>query len=246
MATRKAGPAPRDGAARRTFIRDKALELFSNNGFDGTSTRQIAAAAGLETGHLTYYYPSKEALWREVVLQSLQEFEATVDAALALASKQRSATARARIVLPRFLGYLLGNAPLARVVMQEFSVQSPRHDWIIDTLAKPLWARMKPLFEELESRAVLGGVDAATAYFSLVAGAVTLIASSGEIRRISGYDLQAAGRLEQAIAFLLRGILGPQDVAAALLDSKPPGGNEPAPLAARATRPASKKASPRT
>jgi AcrR family transcriptional regulator len=43
-----------------------ALELFGARGFEGTSTREIAAAAGRPMSAITYHFGSKAALYRAV------------------------------------------------------------------------------------------------------------------------------------------------------------------------------------
>ncbi|AKB25047.1 Transcriptional regulator, TetR family [Methanosarcina sp. MTP4] len=47
---------------KRTAIMDAALKLFTERGFHGTSTAQISKDAGVATGTLFNYFPSKEAL----------------------------------------------------------------------------------------------------------------------------------------------------------------------------------------
>ncbi|MHA6262400.1 TetR family transcriptional regulator C-terminal domain-containing protein [Arenibacterium sp. CAU 1754] len=46
----------------RTAILEAALDVFSQNGFRGSTVDQIAAAAGLSKPNLLYYFPSKEAI----------------------------------------------------------------------------------------------------------------------------------------------------------------------------------------
>jgi AcrR family transcriptional regulator len=43
-------------------IRKAAAQLFRANGFEGTTTREIAKAAGIAAGTLFNYFPSKEAI----------------------------------------------------------------------------------------------------------------------------------------------------------------------------------------
>jgi AcrR family transcriptional regulator len=51
----------------RARILDKAAELFLSQGFEATTTRDIAAAAGLAVGTLFNYFPSKETLAMSMV-----------------------------------------------------------------------------------------------------------------------------------------------------------------------------------
>lgn len=56
----------------RTRIIAAARELFEANGFEGTSTRDLASAAGIAAGTLFNYFPSKEALAMTLVLEALE------------------------------------------------------------------------------------------------------------------------------------------------------------------------------
>src|SRR5690348_1743914 len=49
-------------AATRRTILDVAQQLFAEKGFDATTTRDIARAAGIATGTLFNYFPTKEAV----------------------------------------------------------------------------------------------------------------------------------------------------------------------------------------
>lgn len=49
-------------AATRQRVLDVAAQLFRANGYDGTTTRDIAVEAGIATGTLFNYFPNKEAI----------------------------------------------------------------------------------------------------------------------------------------------------------------------------------------
>lgn len=52
----------RQAAARREQILKTALRLFAEQGFDATSTRQIAREAGIAEGLIFHYFPTKASL----------------------------------------------------------------------------------------------------------------------------------------------------------------------------------------
>ncbi len=52
----------RQAEQRRVQFIDTALEAFAAHGFDGTSVKDLAEAAGATQGLLYHYFPSKEAL----------------------------------------------------------------------------------------------------------------------------------------------------------------------------------------
>ena len=47
---------------KRTAIIEAALKLFTERGFHGTSTAEISKEAGVATGTLFNYFPTKEDL----------------------------------------------------------------------------------------------------------------------------------------------------------------------------------------
>jgi AcrR family transcriptional regulator len=60
-------------------IREAAARLFITAGWDGTTTREIASAAGIATGTLFNYFQCKEAIAASLIAEALadakQEFE---------------------------------------------------------------------------------------------------------------------------------------------------------------------------
>jgi AcrR family transcriptional regulator len=48
-------------------ILEAALELFSHQGYRGTTVREIAAAAGLSTGSVYHHFPDKESIFRTLL-----------------------------------------------------------------------------------------------------------------------------------------------------------------------------------
>ncbi len=66
-------PAPRTRIQQRNTeaILDAALEVFSANGFRGATLDQIAEVAGLSKPNVLYYFPSKEAIHRALISETL-------------------------------------------------------------------------------------------------------------------------------------------------------------------------------
>ncbi len=52
---------------RRRQLLDTALNLFSHKGFEGTTTKEIAAAAGVTEALIFRHFPSKQALYTAVL-----------------------------------------------------------------------------------------------------------------------------------------------------------------------------------
>jgi AcrR family transcriptional regulator len=69
--------------ATRARILDKAFDLFRQQGFDETTMRSIAAAAGVSLGSAYYYFESKEDLVMAFYEKAIEEMTPRMEAALA-------------------------------------------------------------------------------------------------------------------------------------------------------------------
>src|SRR5579883_2075770 len=56
-------------------ILETAARLFATSGWESTTTREIAAAAGIATGTLFNYYPCKEAIVAALIGEALEAAE---------------------------------------------------------------------------------------------------------------------------------------------------------------------------
>lgn len=95
-------PAPRRDARRqavRAFKRDAILDaaraVFTERGFDGATMRAVAARAGYAPGTLYLHYAGKEALYADMLGDSLARLGVAVKAAARAAAPPRARAQRA-------------------------------------------------------------------------------------------------------------------------------------------------------
>ena len=74
--------AERDEGNRRQLLIAAAARLFRTKGFDGTSTRDIAAAADMQSGSPFYFFQSKQALLHAVMQEGMARVTVTQAATL--------------------------------------------------------------------------------------------------------------------------------------------------------------------
>jgi AcrR family transcriptional regulator len=125
-------------------ILKKALELFSEKGYDATSVREICEAAGITKPTLYYFYGSKEGVYRAIVEGALARFQADLIRAL-----ERDGSLRDRLVrmarsyveatrrepdLARFVLALIHNSPRSAPATDLVSF----YQGILDALARAL------------------------------------------------------------------------------------------------------------
>lgn len=84
---RRGRPRGAEAGATRAAVVDAALTLFARHGFAGTSVRAIAGAVGVSEAALYRHFPSKQAIFDEVLQRAgagvLVHAVAETDAALA-------------------------------------------------------------------------------------------------------------------------------------------------------------------
>jgi len=100
---RKAANTPVRGAsgqARREQIVTIAAALFGQKGYDGTSLRDIAEAAGITKAALYYYFPDKERLYENVAMTRIS----------GLLDEVRDAVAKADDPVEKVREFLLASA----------------------------------------------------------------------------------------------------------------------------------------
>ena len=90
---------------RRQLILSAAKRCFARNGFAGTTTRSVAAAAAISEGLLFKHFPSKAALYAEILAE---ECEADPDLAHLLG--QQPSTATLVELVRGMVGHFLGVA----------------------------------------------------------------------------------------------------------------------------------------
>lgn len=66
---------------KRELIRSAAKRLFATRGLDATSVREIAREAGYTTGAIYFHYESKEALYADILKESLERLYESVSTA---------------------------------------------------------------------------------------------------------------------------------------------------------------------
>ncbi len=99
--------------ARRERILDAAFHTFSRRGYRDTAVDEIAVAADTSKGGVYFHFPTKEAIFRELVRTTADRLAAKVDAAVA---EQTEPIARADAALHTVLVTFAGHRTMARLL----------------------------------------------------------------------------------------------------------------------------------
>ncbi len=91
-----------DSDDRRRAIVDAAEPLFARKGFAGTTTRELAAAAGVSEALLFRHFPSKQSLYREILRLGC-EGDPALEKLATLPASTETAAGIVRFMVRRFM-----------------------------------------------------------------------------------------------------------------------------------------------
>ena len=91
---------------KRSLIMDAARQVFESEGLDGASLRAIATAAGYTPAALYFHFESKEAIYAEVLCESLTDLSKAIARAV---TRARTPADRLRAAAMAFFRYYADN-----------------------------------------------------------------------------------------------------------------------------------------
>jgi TetR/AcrR family transcriptional regulator len=173
--------------ATRAKILAAALDLFSEQSFDGATTREIAARAGVTQGLLNYHFSSKDELWRAAV----DDIFAALDDALdrrAEGLRGVNPLTTARLVIREFVAFSAQHPQLHRIITQECKTDGPRMDWLVERHVRRHYERTTAMFAGLVRDGHVPAIPVAHLFYILTGAATSMFVLAPELRRLSGLE----------------------------------------------------------
>lgn len=182
---------------------DAALQAFSEGGFVGTSTRDIAARAGVHHPLITYHFNNKERLWRAAVKYVFAEFiQELRDAEIAHANSYPKVRFAAMI---RIYVYYAANHPaLHKIILHESSNPSSRLEWLSEHFLTPLSEQSSQFVAELQALGVMPTGNPAMIYNMIRCASGGLIAHALELKKTSNIDFESDATLNELTDMIVR------------------------------------------
>ena len=139
----------------RTALVRAALKLFGRQGFDGTSTRQIAAEAQANIGSIAYHFGGKEGLRAaaDYIVETIQTIagQALGSAQAAAANDPEAARLLLFGALERMVGFIVAQpqaGEIVQFVLRELSHPTAALDRIYDGVFEPTHRRLCLIWEQ--------------------------------------------------------------------------------------------------
>ncbi len=161
----------------RTRIIEAAIDVFAEHGFEGSSTRHIAARADTSQGLVSYHFETKFDLW-----QAAADYLFT-DLADALGSETDLTPQAPAVAREAIRAFVRLNA--RRPALFHFMTDAGRHDdermhYLVDTHLRRWFANVANLSED--------DTGAAHIYYALAGASSLLFGVAAECRTLTGLD----------------------------------------------------------
>ncbi len=182
---------------------DAAIGAFSENGFKGTSTRDIADRAGVHHPLITYHFKNKDQLWRAAADRIFREFNVSLIKAMA-EIPEIDAKARAVAFVRTYVRYAYSQPALHKIILQESSHPSARLDWLIKNHLRPLFEEVVKSLAELQRLGVAPQGNPALLFNMIRVSAGGLLALAVEIKGTSNLSFDSEQALDELSDMIIR------------------------------------------
>ena len=207
MAKEKKPAATRErGLRTRERIEQAALAAFADLGYDGASTRQIADLAGVKQQLITYHYGSKLDLWKVVADRLFTEYREHQEARLAgLAGVDDVTTTR--ILIRDYLEYCAHHPQLAKFMMHEGGVLTPRLTWLFERHTSGLIRTMQDRIAAARKLTGAPSVNMVQLSYVLI-GASAMFSQEAEYQLLTGEPANSVSTIDSYSELIASLILG--------------------------------------
>ncbi len=194
--------------ATRSALLDAALTEFAAHGFDGASTRRIAASAGTHQPQINYHFDSKESLWQAAVDHLFERLDDSVRVHLGEREPTWGTREGFAANIHAFVRAAAGLPELNRIMVQEATIDSDRLHWIVDRHTRPRFEVVTSQWRRLRAEAEVADIDEVVLYYALV-GAASLAYVNAPEARLLGHDTLSDSFISAHADALVTMFLGP-------------------------------------
>jgi AcrR family transcriptional regulator len=150
----------------RALILAAARSVFARRGFEGTTTREVAAAARVNNAMIYYHFKDKDDLYRSVLADSFSAMTAIWDDGIF----KSSAPVRQKIkkYIEGYIRFHQSNEDLRRIMAMEFAGSGGNITWICENYFADNFSRLTRIFREGIRNGEIRKVDPSMAVASLI------------------------------------------------------------------------------
>jgi TetR/AcrR family transcriptional regulator len=198
-------------SAGEAAILDAAVRLFSANGYDAVSMREVASEAGVSKANIYHHFDSKEGLYRAILQQSAEDLSGLVET---LAEGAGSFESRIAEFAAGHLRHLDGNPLASRLIIREaFSSDDERSRMLVDQVFGSIFERIVSIFRAgQQAGALRRELDPALCATLLMGADVFFFQARDMLNQLPQVEFAAypARFSREMVEVMLRGMMNPE------------------------------------
>jgi TetR/AcrR family transcriptional regulator len=210
VVTRARGRPPQGFVVSDEVLLDAVLQAFGENGYDGSSMREIARRFNISHNLMPQRFGSKMKLWHAAIDHGFSRLQEDLEhEALSLGDDEVE-------ILRGLIGYFIeANAlhpSLLQIINQEASLPGPRLDYLFDRYIKPARDFGDAWLTRLAEQGRIAPVSVSLMYFLMTHGAGGMFALPELSRRLTtgarGYSPGTIKeQVENAVSVIFDGVI---------------------------------------
>ncbi len=190
----------------RALILQEAQSCFARQGFEGTSLNDIAAGVGIRRQSLLHYFPSKEAIYQQVLMDALGRWGEDIEHSRRNGLESLSGWELVDGVLETSFEFFRSNPEIVRIVRREALAEEGHLGLDLGEGLRPYFRRAVAFFEREMDAGTFRRHDAENLVVTGYGGLLTYFSDESMLRGLleeDPYTEEAlAGRLDHLRAFI--------------------------------------------
>lgn len=169
----------------RERILEAAFEEFAERGFEGASTRTVAAKAGVQHPLVTYHFKNKEGLWRAVVTTARFNFSQHFQTHFA-GREDEDDLGHLRRLQEEFIRFAAANPNFHWLMSNEGRRESDRLTWLVEERVRSYFDLVARLIRsaQKEGRYIAG--DPYHLQYLFIGAVTRIFMLSAEVKQVMG------------------------------------------------------------
>ena len=143
----------------REKIMTVATKLFGDQGLEATTTRQIAAASGLNISLISYYFGGKVGLYKAIIYEHALKIKENLDFILISHSKEKFTAAlfkkETTLIVRHLVEMRLSDVSMAKIFMAERTQNMPYAREVFESLIKSTMDKMVDMIKKGQDQGIL-------------------------------------------------------------------------------------------
>jgi AcrR family transcriptional regulator len=177
-----------------------AVELFAKKGFEATSMREIAEAAGVTKPMIYYHFKNKEDLYFSILDTSLDRFTQTVRAAV---EGEAPPEEKLQKIVATYVRHFEEENDIFRLVNREVMGGGKHLDYIVDKYFSKLHSGISGVIARGSREGTFKGVDPYMAALSVIGIILFYFNERRAINRLAGEEAQVEKMIDSLKSHIL-------------------------------------------